>query len=294
MRTLIDEIMEINFGAENKKTLIENGQSFPLKPMSWGDLSLHSKSAYSLLENEFHSPVYNSSSDEELIRKFKNLILFYPKYSILNKLISRKIQIQRIENGSGDLNLDYYPVDIYQFPVLNGKRFTATQFISYIRRNLNYFIDTFYSEFYPFKSEDNIWYYDNPEGAVIEIDIMLPDNAAVVVGKHDPYYWIFSTLDTSNVPTQNVGSHPINGNRQFGIDYVNRKYRFFIRAADRFNSFIQTSSRPLVMSAQRGLWESLQDNVTWFVNNYGGNATAYLPTIKKVNYFKALDIINTL
>lgn len=246
---------------------------------------LNSPNKGSILE-EFHSPLYTVDTEKQAISTSKDLILFYPNLSIIKNLLNRNITIQRIENGSGDLYLDYFSVEISQFPKLNGKRFNPQEFLNYVRVNLNYFVDTDNSEFYPFTQEDNIiWKSTNPEGAVVEIDIFGPYNGAVVVGKYTQNFWIFSTLDVPEGP----GNHPINGNRQFGIDYVNGKYRIFTRGADTVNSLILNALRPAVTLGQKNLWESFQDKILTFINNYGGIAKAYAPVIKNIPLLKALD-----
>lgn len=71
--------------------------------------------------------------------------------------------------------MDYFPVTVTQLPIIDGVRQTPEQFLEYIRKNINSFVDTNYAEFEPYQwcgmDEPALWNSSNPIGAVIGIDI---------------------------------------------------------------------------------------------------------------------------
>ena len=196
------------------------------------------------------------------------------------------ITVQKIEDAeSDDVNLDFYPVQIDTFPTVDGYQLTGPEFVSYVRTHFNDFIDTFYSVFYPFKPDPDgpKWNSNNPLGAVIGIDLLGPDNAAVVCGEADDIHWRFVTVRTS---LEDTGSHPVSGTREFGLRNGNI---FYTRGADRTTGFPE--SLPLgpdiAFGVGKKLWSSLQLKTTEFVNNHGGKATALQPTQKEVPWDEA-------
>ncbi|MFC3198150.1 hypothetical protein ACFOET_11060 [Parapedobacter deserti] len=66
-------------------------------------------------------------------------------------------RLQDIDNAySTVVNMDYFPVTIDQLPEVNGQRLTPQQFLRHIRTNINYLINTDYTEFEPYQ-----WYSVN-------------------------------------------------------------------------------------------------------------------------------------
>lgn len=277
-------ISNLGYSPESRNIKTGGGK---VVPNAWKNRILDDKN----IQEEFHIPMYSADTETESIRKFRDLILFYPKSEILRNLTSRSIRIQRIEQGKRNLNLDYYPVEISQLPILNGRRLTSNELLDHIRRNFNSFIDTFYAKFYPFTNSDKIrWESSNPEGAIINIDIAGPDDASVVVGRYNRDNWIFITVDS----TYGYGKHPVNGNRQFGMDFVNGKYRIFTRGVDAPNSYLEVVMNSIVTTAQENLWKSFQDKVVKFITDNRGQAKKYLPVIKNIPLERAYRILNTI
>lgn len=64
--------------------------------------------------------------------------------------------------------MDYFPVTVTQLPIIDGVRQTPEQFLEYIRKNINSFVDTDYAEFEPYQwcgmDEPALWNSSNPIG----------------------------------------------------------------------------------------------------------------------------------
>lgn len=170
------------------------------------------------------------------IPKWQVLTQHKPNQAILDKLSMIKskyplsdVAWQSIENASGNVvNLDYFPVTVTTLPKnpTTGQRFTAPEFLNYIRTHMDEFVDTSITSFSPSPitetgyDEAQIWNSNNPFGGVIHLDIALPggDGTVICTDFHQSK-WIFSTI---NVPYRLFkqgydGEHPVSGNREFGF-----------------------------------------------------------------------------
>ncbi|MEO0535909.1 MAG: hypothetical protein AAF215_18800 [Cyanobacteria bacterium P01_A01_bin.123] len=212
---------------------------------------------------------------------WKELISFRPLHSVQNAVIIARCKIQTIEKALGDVNLDYYPVEVSKLPKNNGKSMTPEEFLSYIRLNINRFVDTNISEFKPIDSSAEIlWTSKKPTDAVISIKMKLAsisvDKGSVIVSRFSSDNWIFSTVYTA----QDL-YHPVSGNRQFGfIKEENNKYIFYTRGADRLSTRLDRLGGNTAFSAADSLWKSLQKEIFDYVNQNGGSAKI-LPEISK-------------
>lgn len=93
------------------------------------------------------------------IPKWKILTQFSPPQSVKNKIESLNNQsiftdynIQYLDHAAGAaINLDYFPVTINQMPTnpQTGNQFTPSQFLNYVRLNINNFVNTNISSFSP-------------------------------------------------------------------------------------------------------------------------------------------------
>lgn len=188
-------------------------------------------------------------------------------------------RIHRLEDGWGQINLDYYPVVVERFPTSDGDRMTPEAFLARVRRNFNDFVDTDWGEFEPYASgTDTGWDTENearwlsadPLGTVVHIDIGGPDNGSVIVSLAEPRRWRFSTLWT-----EVDAGHPVSGNREWGIrDNRNGTYTFYTRAADRLTTAPDWAAGVVGVPfcAADQLWKSLQEGVRTYVNDNGGRA----------------------
>lgn len=177
----------------------------------------------------------------------------------------------KVEDGYGDINLDYYPVLVRKLPAISGSQASAEDFLKYIRLNLNDFIDADLANFFKYDdSNDALWKSDKPLKSIIRITMRMlttkldkvSDFGDVIVGEFTPQYWIFSTIYTPNDL-----AHPVSGNRQFGFtDNHDGTFTFYTRGADRATRLTDyTGSRWLVFPMANKLWKSLQAGIVKFV-----------------------------
>jgi hypothetical protein len=231
------------------------------------------------------------------IPKWQALISLQIPTSVKNKITTLDNQsmltnykIQYLEHASGAaINLDYFPVTINTLPnnPTTGMQFTPTEFLNYVRLNINSFIDTTISNFSPTTlntgyNEAQIWNSTNPLGALIHIDIPFPaGDGSVVCSETNNNHWIFTTIEVPYGPFQSQdGIHPVSGNREFGLTQnPNGTYTFYTRGVDRMTdkieSIIGQNGNILLGSPFDNpdlLWNSLKTKIFNFVQNNNGSA----------------------
>lgn len=196
--------------------------------------------------------------------------------------------VQRVSKGSGQaINVDEYVVQINTLPTNLSK----TRFYWHVRKNLNDFLNQDISSFAPLSSDDKSDWGSQMNalvGTLMKFEIKLTlggvvhDTGAVVVSQSDDFTWTFSPIEGSFFGS--IGTHPVAGNRQFGLRTRDGKLEFFTRAFDRFFPYGILSDH-LSLAEQRAfkwadtLWRSLQKNLVDYINNNGGSAVALPPTI---------------
>jgi hypothetical protein len=226
--------------------------------------------------------------DFDKIRDFKaadwtDLIQWKVPAPLQSTLEGRGFAVQKIEEAVGDLNLDFYKVEIASFPSGWDARKLLDHFITHI----NDFVDTDKTEFIPYDDSDKAKLASpDPVGAVFYLDIQGPDNAAVVLSdaaKADlksadgPNYYCVTTINTPK-----SGDHPVTGNRQFGFYGSGDNTIFYTRGADRA-TLAFPGTEGLIYSGAEALWESFQTKMTAFINSTGGSATAPKPFSERFN-----------
>jgi hypothetical protein len=195
------------------------------------------------------------------------------------------MEIQRIENGSGNVNLDLYPVHITNLPEIpgsGGQRFDAPGLLEHIRLHLNDFVSSFWAEFKPYAAglDDVRWMSPSPLGAVYKIDIAGFDDAAVVGSLVESTRWRFSTIWTPE-----NGEHPVSGHREVGFTArQSGDLIFHSRGADRSTSFLETVGSPITFLAQDRLWKSFQERLVHFIKTNHGAAEATESFAKPFNW----------
>ena len=186
--------------------------------------------------------------------------------------------------------MDYFPVTVNLMPLINGKVATPEQFLEYIRKNINTFVNTDYSKFDAYKYSDvddtNRWNSSNPKNAVVAIDIgslwgtgILDDNGSVIVSKYNSSGWTFTTIYEPM-----YSSHPVSGNRDFGyVKNSNGSYTFYTRGVDRLTNADGAALERMTRDGENGgipfqkadaLWASFQKGIADYVNLHGGNSGA--------------------
>ena len=201
-------------------------------------------------------------------RDFMDIFQWTVPPGVANEMTARGFTIQTIDAAVGDLNLDFYKIDITRFP--NG--WDAPRFLQHFMRHINDFVDTGNTEFIPLTDGDAQRLASaNPLGTVFKLDIMGPDNAAVVISDVKPQYFSVSTIHTPD-----TGDHPVSGHRMFGYANESGKTVFFTRAADR-PTLLPQGFQQLIFKGAEALWQSMQKKVAAFINDNGGAATIVEP-----------------
>jgi len=195
------------------------------------------------------------------------LINFYPSKSVINNLRSRDFYVQRIDlvDDDNSINLDLFSVRVTKLPRNINSNYDLFEFF---RLNLSNFTNTM-AEFSPLKPEDKrVWESNNPIGGVISINLLGPENAAVVTSNYGKNFWLFSTI---NVGDENGGSHPVSGNRMFAYS-VDREGDMIIytRGADRTTYSMLPDG--LIFAPGTATWKLMQTNLVNFINSNGGKA----------------------
>ncbi|WP_124541778.1 papain-like cysteine protease family protein [Piscinibacter terrae] len=183
-------------------------------------------------------------------------------------LAGRDMSVQRIADAAGALNLDRYEVRITSVP--SGH--TDVSLLEYVRTHLNDFLDTDNSEFIPYTvgDDDVKWTSASPVGTVFKIDIIGPDNAAVVASMVEEHRWRFTTIHTTW-----SGDHPVSGHREFGVrTNADGTVVVYTRGADRATDGLGES---IAFFGADHLWRSFQRKLTDWVTANGGSANAPEP-----------------
>ncbi len=109
------------------------------------------------------------------------------------------MNIQKLEDAIGDLNLDLYPVRVTKLPTVNGTALDSAGLLNYIRLHIDDFVDTDLGNFLPYLAgtDDTSWTSSSPAGTVFKIDLAGPDDAAVVTSLAESRRWRFTTVHTS-------------------------------------------------------------------------------------------------
>ena len=188
--------------------------------------------------------------DCQTAKWFKNLASYVPPQSVFDRigslnassssapLFTNPFYVQQIKNaGEYQINLDRFEINVNALPIVNGSRLTPVEFLNYIRRNLNNFVDNSITTFQPYYDpNDNIndatrWNSNYPTGSILHLNIS-GDNGSVIVSSNLPNQWTVSTLRT---PLD--GAHPVSGNRTWGYDQrSDGSYVFYVSGADRLTT----------------------------------------------------------
>lgn len=221
-------------------------------------------------------PLAETVSNINLVGRWRDLVEFQPPAKLIADLKARSFSVQSVFDGLGDLNTDLYAVRISKPLLAAGTAMTPEAFLEYVRLHINDFVDNSLSTFNPLEPVDApIWLSANPLGAVIKIDIQGPDNAAVLVSEQDSHHWRFTTVQT---PFSLTGTHPVSGNRDFGLKVDTDGWTFYTRGADRATdpaAFL--ASDILTFPKADQLWRSLQAKMAAYVIANGGAAQIIPP-----------------
>lgn len=217
------------------------------------------------------------------------LINHRPSVALQNALLARFAPssgyFHPIEDGFGEINIDYYPVRVDKLPTVNGVAWTPEALLRHIRLNINSFLDQDVAHFEPYEPkydptslrDQQCWESETSEGAVFSIDMKMAfgavniDDGSVVCSLSEPRRWIFSTLHTPK-----DGDHPVSGNREFGFyRTVEGWTMFYVRGADRATAYQHDLGNviDLAFRAADDLWKSYQRNLHAFITSHDGSAS---------------------
>ena len=226
--------------------------------------------------------------------------------------------LQNIEKAKGSLvNNDYFSVTFSTMPYKpfphQNEMFTPEEFLNFVRRNINDFIDTSYSSFSPSNqtgyNEGGIWYSNNPMEAIIHINIPGDDGSVITSGYQISYSappfnnflngnWMFTTIKTPfGFLTQGLdGPHPVSGNRKFGLTRnQNGSYTFYTRGVDRVTDGLDIALivEKFKFSKADNLWQSLQQGIKNYIqnNSYGNVITVNTPVTWRPKYDEIKDVL---
>lgn len=207
-------------------------------------------------------------------RHHRDLFQWMPPQSIVDQMTARGFGIQRIADAIGDLNLDHYQIRIDRFP--DG--WDGQRLLQHFIRHVNDFIDTGNTSFTPYGPSDVATLASaNPLGTVFNLDIVGPDNAAVVISAAEAQYYAVTTIRTPD-----TGDHPVSGHRQFGYFIEDGITTFYTRGADRSTMPIP-GMEWVIWSGAESLWQSFQQKVAAWISNNGGSATILPPFSQRFN-----------
>ncbi|MFS4457310.1 hypothetical protein [Maribacter sp. 2304DJ31-5] len=194
----------------------------------------------------------------------------------------KSFEIQTIEDGTSDINLDRYSLEINSLP--DG--YTPQQLFEEIRTNFydlvtggDYFWEK--AEFMSYAAQDtNSWGSSNPVGSAMDFDTLM-DTATVICTEYSQseMYWIFTTVHS----VDHLG-HPVSGHRRFGIeDNGDGSYSFVVRGADRLTTWVDSAANvtlglggDFAFDLADRTWKNLMETIEKYINDKpGGNAESF-------------------
>ena len=227
---------------------------------------------------------------------WKDLLNFAPDHEALSNMRAARgrpplvFEIQRIANAEKPVvNLDQFAVRIQTLPKIGGSMATDIQLLSHVRTNLNDFFDPKVAQLAPHLPEDQTeWNQQATPGTIMLFHINkwgIPiERGAVIVSKVTPRSWIFSPV---KIGAGIIGTHPVAGNREFGIRSEGRAQVLYVRAADR--PYDKLPPEKVVFEGADALWTSFQERLVKFVNDNGGKATLVTPIMYRPPWQAVVD-----
>ena len=241
---------------------------------------------------------------------------------------------QPITGGNVPLaNIDYYGVEITTYPDFNndGNPDSEAEMYQAFRENFidlasgevdnfQFSCDTNFDlvvdsndigninwDFIPVTPQDGVDFVSsNPIASILlieaEAEDILPniaaDDGAVIVTHFNPNDWTIATIYTDNNGTQ-----PFSGNRQWGW-FINQNgnFEFFTRAVDVanistfFNIFPgadEECQQNTYYDIAEATWQNMQQEIAQWVNVNGGQATVVPKIAARINREKIEEILTT-
>jgi hypothetical protein len=175
------------------------------------------------------------------------------------------------------VNLDFYPFRVKRLPTIDGAVASdGFRLLQFYRRHFGTFLPkSVYLKSLSLEFDEPMdeakWNSDQLAEAVGSVLIfLLGDNAAVLASEVTSQSWTFTTV---HLQADKAGSHPVSGNRRWGVIKENDAWIFYNRGADRATQWVdEYIPTILTRSAQHAVWKGLQRNMIDFVRNNGGDA----------------------
>lgn len=202
--------------------------------------------------------------------------------------IFTSFHVQNIVDAYGPVvNCDYFPVFITALP----PNMTGESLVEFFRKYTNNFVKppqtASFSAYSDGLFSDATKYYSAFEqslGTLVHLNLI--NDGTVVESEYyrssSPFTCRF-TYSTISSPLD--GNHPVSGNREFGI-YANpggNGYTFYTMGVDRTSDwfFGVGNSAGWGFDSADALWKGMQDKMTDFINNNGGQAYRQEPVIAR-------------
>lgn len=315
----------LGLSASEKELLVQNPTTVLLSVLNFLSNESYSQEAESyilvvlglmdedplLIIDRFFELFYLLQSDNEFLTRdcldnndplWDDLMFYVPPSNVLDRLedLGEGWRLQPLETptASPSINFDYFSIVIDQMPINpnTNMQYSPDELISYIRRNINAFVNTTLGEFTPFTVNDlNLWQSSSPVPAVLTIDI-LPDDGSVICAQHESCCWIFSTVKAPQFPLTSDGYHPVSGNRQFGYRILNNgKTEIYTKGVDRF--LVKPGLDPLpsvilpyllekmAFVGADALWSSFTSKINTYVSEHNGSASINTPIKLRPKWF---------
>jgi hypothetical protein len=216
-----------------------------------------------------------------------DLVSYRPSSKTQKGLAKRRMEVHKIEEGWGPINLDRYEVNVLRLPVINGREVSPDWVVKQLQTNMNTFVDTSAGNFSAYNSNDAAKLKsDNSEGAVVHIDMgsqgrilrgtNVDDGSVVSSGvrtrRNKQNQAIGKNFIFSTVYAPGDANHPVSGNREFGYIKSGSGYTFYTRGADRCTTLADHIMAKVVFGSAHLLWLSFQRGLARFINGRGGSA----------------------
>lgn len=240
---------------------------------------------------------------------------------------------QPITDGNVPLaNIDYYGVEVTNYPDFNndGNPDSETEIYQAFREkftdlasgeadDFQFSCDTNFDgdidsddtgsiswDFVPVTTQDGIDFIsNNPISSILLIEAdasglgtLAADDGAVIVTHFNSNDWTIATIYTDN-----NGSQPFSGNRQWGwLINQNGNFEFFTRAVDVANiSTLINIFSPADTECQQdtyynvaeATWENMQQEIAQWINNNGGQAVVIPKTAVRVDKEKIEELLTS-
>ena len=240
---------------------------------------------------------------------------------------------QPITDGNVPLaNIDYYGVEVTNYPDFNNDgnpdseaemyqafREKFTDLASGEADDFQFSCDTNFDgdidsddtgsiswDFVPVTTQDGIDFIsNNPISSILLIEAdasglgtLAADDGAVIVTHFNSNDWTIATIYTDN-----NGSQPFSGNRQWGwLINQNGNFEFFTRAVDVANiSTLINIFSPADTECQQdtyynvaeATWENMQQEIAQWINNNGGQAVVIPKTAVRVDKEKIEELLTS-